>query len=356
MTADSIAPLAPQKNHHPYQLQSFYDCWWQYLAPKFNILDAQNNLAIHRRTVLKGVRLNELRYAGWNNAWFQDFDQQCYEQFMAMQDNKNWDYFALTWPESRRNIQLLKQLTATGLEIIETPTSTAYWIDLHNGFEAYLDKLSSTKRKDIRRKLKKAEPLHPEMRRFSGAEGIQQFFSIFFKHHLHYWKQKAGHSYFSDARERAFIAAWAEALDQEGYLLLEGFYLNNTLTNLTMNILMDNTLYSLITINTGAYPELAPGLLSLYYRASRAQDYNILQINMGDGEHGYKPGIATRTDAYHSLLFANPKSLAGLAYINYIKLKNTPLISKPILNGIAIKIPDLKAITLPGLFPEITFE
>lgn len=353
MTAKSTPP---PESHHPHQLQSFYDCWWKYLSPKFDIVDAHNNLAIHRRNICKGFTLNELRYAGWNNAWSQDFDQRCYEQFVAMRSHSKWDYFSLTWPESRQALQQFQPLTDMGFKIIQKPSSTAYWIDLHHGFDAYLSQLSSAKRKDIRRKLKKSEPLHPELRRFSGSDGIQQFFSLFFKHHLEYWAKKAGHSYFSDPNERNFILAWAEALEKEGALLLEGFYLNNTLTNLTMNILMGQTLYSVITINTGEYQEFAPGLLSLYYRMARAEEYSILQINMGDGEHGYKPGIANRTDPYYTLLFANPKSLAGLAYINYIKLKNTPLLSRPMLNDIAIKIPDLKAITLPSLLPGITVE
>ncbi|WP_303672554.1 GNAT family N-acetyltransferase [Vampirovibrio chlorellavorus] len=337
--------------HHPYQLQSFFECWWQYLSPKFDIVDVHHNLAIHRREMCKGVALKELRYAGWNNAWSQDFDQRCYEQFASLQPQSQWDYLALTWPESRRAFQRFELLTELGLEIFQKPSSTAYWVDLHHGFDAYLSQLSAAKRKDIRRKLKKSEALHPELRRFSGIDGIQQFFSLFFKHHLAYWTQKAGHSYFSDLRERDFIVAWAQALEEQGALLLEGFYLNGTLTNLTMNILMGHTLYSVMTINTGEYQEFAPGLLSLYHRMARATEYNILQINLGDGEHGYKAGIANRTDPYYSLLLANPKSIRGQAYVNYVKYKTLSPIQIPEITGISAKIPDLGRLFLPGFIP-----
>jgi hypothetical protein len=353
MTAESIA--LPD-GLPPYQLQSFYDCWWQYLSPKFDIVEAKDNLAIHRRRVCKGFSLKVLRHAGWNNAWFQDFDRRCFEQFVAMQSHAQWDYFALTWPKSRQSLQQFQPLTEMGFKIIQKPYSTAYWIDLHQGFDAYLSQLSAAKRKDIRRKLKKSEALNPELRRFSGADGIQRFFSLFFKYHLDYWTQKVGHSYFSDPNERNFILAWAEALEKEGALLLEGFYLNGTLTNLTMNILMGHTLYSVITINTGAYPEFAPGLLSLYHRMARAEEYNIRQINMGDGEHGYKAGIANRTDPYYSLLFANPRSIRGQAYVNYVKYKDANPIQSRKVTGSAIKIPEFISITLPSLLPGMVFE
>jgi hypothetical protein len=296
-----------QDKLHPYSLQSFYDCWWEHLSPKFNILQAQNNFVIHRRGIPGKIGLKELRYAGWNSAWSQDFGPRDEKEFLTLLDNSQWDYFYLIWQESRKKGQAFKALRDMNLTLLQKPVSTAYWIDLSNGFDCYLNDLSAGRRKDIQKKLRKAAPLNPEMRRFRGEEGIEQFFSIFFKHHIKYWDQKTGHSYFNDPRERNFIQAWAKSLEKEGRLLLEGFYLNNTLSNLTMNILINHTLYSLITINTGAFPEHAPGLLSLYYRMKNAQEYNIL---------------ANRQDPYYALIIANPKSIAGITYLNFMKYKN----------------------------------
>jgi CelD/BcsL family acetyltransferase involved in cellulose biosynthesis len=85
-----------------------------------------------------------------------------------------------------------------------------------------------------------------------------------------------------------------------------------------MNLLINGTLYSLITINTGEYPEYAPGLNSLYYRMKHAADFEIRCIDMGSGDNGYKRKISNIEIPKKTLCFANPGSYAGKLYLQWL--------------------------------------
>lgn len=302
----------------PFSTAIFHKNWWQHLAAKFDIVERHENFVVHRKTLPLGLFLSELRLAAWNAAWFQQWDESVYENLERLKLNTHWDYFRMTYRQNKEQEAAISQLDALGYKPVLLDESPAFLINLEQGFEAYLQTISKAKRKDIRRSLKSIELLSPEMIRYQGKTETDSFFTDFFKYHIPYWEAKCGASYFSDLREQHFIRAWAESLEEEGHLLLEGFSLNGKITNLTMNLLINGTLYSLITINTEEYPQYAPGLSSLYYRMKHAADYEIKQIDMGNGDNGYKSKISNIEIPKKTLCFANPRSYAGKLYLQWL--------------------------------------
>lgn len=301
----------------PYESPVFYDAWWRFLAPRFNLVAREGPFVVCPKPVLgKFFSLKELLLAGWNNAWAQDLTPTRVDQLLALPPTLGWDVFRMTWTEARAERQAFDRLAAAGYRLLQTPASPQYGVDLTTDWDGYLASVSANARKMIRRRLRRAEALSPELRTFEGPEAIETFFKIFFPLHLAYWDEKAGHSYFHDAHEQAFAIAWAEAQAEQGQLLLDGLYLDGALAQLSMSILTPTTHYWVLTINTGAHTDAYPGLLALYLRVQQEMRLGQRRLfNMGSGDYHYKQEAANVTIPCHELLVANPRSVWGKLYL-----------------------------------------
>lgn len=304
-------------DNFPYESPSFYQTWWRFLAPRFPLGVRQGDFVVHHKPLLGQLfSLKELRMAGWNNAWNQELTPERVEQLLDFSKEAPWDVFRMTWAEGLQDPAVFSRLAAAGMPTLQKPVSPQYGVDLTTGWEGYLASVSGNARKMIRRRLRRAEELNPQIRPFEGPEAIDTFFKIFFPLHLAYWDDKAGYSYFHDAHEQAFAIAWAQAQAEQGQLLLDGLYLGDELAQLSMSILTPTTHYWVLTINTGVHADAYPGLLALYLRVQQEMQLGQRRLfNMGSGDYHYKQEAANVLVPCHELWAANPRSVWGKLYL-----------------------------------------
>lgn len=306
---------------YPYESAAFHQCWWNALAPKFDIPLKNKELLIHRKSMAKGLFvLKEMRVSGWNSAWSQDLTTARVLELDELGKATDWDYFRIKWNENRQDRQALDLLAEKGYQTLQLPAPVDYIMDLQDGFENYLKSLSHNGRTSLKKKFKRSQPLNPQRVVYSQESDIEPFFSEFFLHHLAYWDTKMG-SYFHSAEERRFIVEWAKALHASGQLILERLLLNGETANLCMGIRTGSTYYFLLTINTGIYKEFVPGLISLYLRTRDLAEQGVTRINLGAGDYFYKVQSANSREVCQDLLVINPRSLRGRAYAFWLKQK-----------------------------------
>lgn len=309
---------------HPVDSNGFMANWWRHLAPKFNIRQSHGDWVLLHQEKVKGlITFKELRLTGWNYGWSQELTKKKLADFKTITQQTKWDYAALLCAESK-DIQAVEQsFRDLGLPTLVQPHTAYAMVDLSQGFETYLKGLSANDRRNFRTKLKKAAKLNPQFIDLpsNSPENVDDFFQRFFPPHIAYWDQKTGHSYLNDPRERDFILSWAKTLQQSGNLLLQALHYNGEEATLNMNIVVDNTLYWPLVINTGRYNDYFPGIVNLYLMFELAAQRGIQTINLAPGAYQYKKQAASYLDPIHKLMVFNPASLTGRAYHQYLKQK-----------------------------------
>lgn len=304
----------------PYETSAFQQCWWEFLAPKFDIPVKNGDLLIFRKPVLKGlIKMREARIAGWNNAWHQDLTESRIEELEELDRTSGWDYFRMTWNETRKNSQALELLTEKGYPSLQLPAPVQYAIDLSEGFEGYLQGLSHNSRKSLKKKTRRGQALNPELIACDQEADIDAFFAELFRHHIAYWDEKAGRSYFNDIEERNFIVNWAKNLHRSGQLVLDRLMMGGETVNMSMGILSGKTFYWLLTINTGLHHEYVPGIIGLYMRLEQLAAQGVTSFKMGSGDYFYKVQSANQREICQELIVCNPRSLKGKAYFQWLK-------------------------------------
>lgn len=318
--------VAEQERHlplteiFPYETPVFQQCWWEFLAPKFDIPVKNGDLLIFRKPVLKGlVKMREARIAGWNNAWHQDLTESRLEELEELDHTSGWDYFRMTWNETRKNFQALELLAEKGYPTLQLPAPVQYAIDLSEGFEGYLQGLSHNSRKSLKKKTRRGQALNPELFACDQETDIDAFFEELFRHHIAYWDEKAGRSYFNDIEERKFIVNWAKNLHRSGQLVLDRLMMGGETVNMSMGILSGQTFYWLLTINTGLHHEYVPGIIGLYLRLEKLAAQGITSFKMGSGDYFYKVQSANQREICQELIICNPRSFKGKAYFQWLK-------------------------------------
>lgn len=309
---------------NPFHWEPFRRCWFEHMTQKMGVQAEYRNFVVYRKRMVKGLlTLKELKFYASAQGWFHDFTPSQLEDFQAIQGKLDWDYFYTVWAGSREHLQAFDGLKAAGYPVAEGFTKPMYVVDLSDGYEAYLACKSSNYRYQMRRKLKKVQSMQPHLIRYERFEEIETFFQEFFKHHISYWQQKAGHSFFSDPNEQAFNIAWAKELHQAGKLWLQGLVFNDEMVNLSVSFVEEDTLYWPLMINTGKHLEALPGIISLYLRIQDAAEQGIQTYNMGYGDFDYKMQAATHQEARNVVVAANPKSLKGRLFAQWIGYKSS---------------------------------
>lgn len=319
----SIADLEltlPKMDVLPFETHAYHQCWWEFLASKFDIPVKHGDLLIYRKPVLKGlVKMREARIAGWNNAWNQDLTPARVEALEDLAHTSRWDYFRMIWTESRAEYQALDELAEKGYPILQMPAPVQYCIDLSDGFESYLQGLSHNSRKSLKKKTRRGQVLNPHLVPCTDEAQIDQFLAELFLHHMTYWDEKAGESYFHDIEERNFIVNWAKVLHRSGNLVLDRLVMGDETVNLSMGVRTGDAFYWLLTINTGIHSDYVPGIIGLYMRLEQLAEQGVTRFNMGSGDYFYKIQSANCQEACHELLVCNPHSLKGRAYFHWMR-------------------------------------
>lgn len=310
----------------PYETGLFHRCWWQSLASRFDIPVKVGDLLICRKKLLKGViQLREARIAGWNNAWNQDLTAERVDALEELAHTSGWDYFRMTWSESRQSLQAIDALAERGFLWLEKPAPSQYWIDLSQGFDAYLSSLSANGRKSLKKKARLSLPFNPRLEPCQTDEEIEAFFEEFFPHHWAYWDEKSDGSYFHAPEECQFIIQWAKALNQEGQLILDRLIMSDKTVNMSMAIRAGNAVYWLLTLNTGELQEATPGMVGLHMRLEQFANDGVTSFHMGAGDYFYKVQCANRQEACHEVIVCNPRSIKGQLYYQWAKRQQKPV-------------------------------
>lgn len=307
---------------NPFQEELFKSCWFEHLAEKYHVAERYGDFALHAKKTAKGLlTIRELKFFASHTGWFQDFTEERVDAFEVLTQEIDWDYLYMVWAGSRAELQAFDRLKSLGYPMTEGWAKPMHMVDLNGGFEGYLASRNSKDRYNIRQKLKKAG--HCELFSYDRFEDIDIFFEWFFELHVPYWKTKVGYSFFSDPAEKAFTVAWAKALYPTGKLRLHGLKLDGRIANLSFSFVEGDTLYWVLTINTGHKLEAFPGLVSLYLRLQEAAAEGITSFNMAYGAMPYKLQVQTHTDSRNVLIVANPKSIKGRLFHAYHRYKGS---------------------------------
>jgi len=308
---------------YPYETSVFQECWWRYLAPKFDILHKQQELLVLRKKLFKGfLTLKEARIAGWNSSWSQDFTAERAEELKSLKDHYSWDYFRVIWGESRRNMQRFDLLEDAGYSLLHLNYSPQYIADLSQGYAGYLSSLSHNGRTNLKKKVRRAQELKPHLIAVTEEAEITPFFEEFFKYHIPYWTEKIGQSYFSDKEERDFIVEWAKALHRDGHIKMDRLIMGGEVANLCVRLIFGTDAYYLLTINTHAQKDFVPGIVGFAMRIEELASQGIQQYNLGAGDFFYKVQSANQIENCHETIIFNPNSLKGKAYKAWITRQN----------------------------------
>jgi hypothetical protein len=303
---------------HPFESSLFYSSWWETLAAKFPILHHEGQFIKLKKKIFKGFwGLNSLRIAGWNNFYYQNFTEARLDEFLILRNQGGWDYLELVWNTAYTDASAFEVLKFYGYTPMHLPTMPCPVIDIQDGWDVFWQSKSSHYRRDLSKKLKTTAPLEPTLIFFEEPAGMDEFFERFFPLHWEYWEQKTGYSYFREPLEQEFIRLWAEKLRQAGQLQLTGLLMGGELVNLGMNIIFDETLYCILTMNTGLYQDQHPGLVSMHRLIEDACKRGLQKIDLGPGESHYKKKLATEMETCFTMLLANPKSIAGKLYCDW---------------------------------------
>lgn len=312
-----VSEALTASENFPYEMESFHRCWWGHLACQFDIPVKGQDLLIHRKKLAKGLlQLREARVSGWNSAWDQVLSTDRLEE---LKHTTHWDYFKITLNENNHSPELVAQFKANGYKVLELPAPCQYSVYLGEGMDGYLKGLSHNSRHSLKKKTRRAQGLQPTLVSVERPEDIDAFFEELFRHHIQYWDGKVGSSYFNKPAERQFIVNWANALYQDGQLVLDRLLMNGETVNLTMGIRTGSSFYWLLTINTGLYLEYAPGIVGLYLRMEQCAKQGIVLFHMGPGDYFLKVQSANRTTACVGLVVINPDSIKGRLYYHWLR-------------------------------------
>jgi hypothetical protein len=311
---------------NPYDTELFYQCWWEHLAPRFNITNRYGDWLVHRKPLFKNwVSLKELRLAGWNQAWFQTITLERANALRELPVDMVWDYGRVTCHAHQPENQVQDVLRQAGLCPVQIALPPYPVVDLSDGYDAYMKAKSGKNRYEVTRKHKRVNHMNPQLVMMpTDVQSIDAFFDRLFPAHFAYWDAKVGESYFHHPCEQAFIRAFAKALAQQGQLRLDGLTLQGEIAYLNLSIICGDELYWPLCVGTGLHADLTPGFVSLYMRLEEAAHTGIRVFHMGPGDYEYKVKAANRMDPPIELLFANPKSLAGKAYVAWLKRRLRP--------------------------------
>jgi hypothetical protein len=283
----------------------------------------QGDLLVYRKKMAKGLfHFDEAHIAGWKIAWSQDLTKERVQGLEHLQESFGWDYFRMIWTEDRDSKQRIDLLKAAGYRVLQLDFQPQYVIDLSNGFEAYLKSLSHNGRKALKKKVRVAKPLNPQLVPVTEATDIAPFYEELFSYHIPYWTKKTGFSYFSVPAERQFTIEWAKALHEQGQLRLVRLMLGGETANLSMGIHSGETFYWVLTINTGAYHDYSPGMISLALRTEALAEEGIKTFNMGTGDFFYKIQSASRLNACREIIALNPRSFKAKLYYHWLRHKH----------------------------------
>ncbi len=305
---------------NPFGMEAFLEAWTSELMPKFKVKPLEQNFMIYSRPVLRGlIHFKELRLSGWNSAWSQELSIDRINSLKTVTAQAPWDYLKIIIDDNSENSHYQAALNDISQHLLVLPESPHYLADLSQGWQGYLDAKERKSRQSITRRIRQAESLNPKFKAYEGDGAVDQFFEQFFPLHRQYWRNKQGHSYFEDSHERNFVIEWAKKLQNTGHLCMDGLMLNDTLVTLHMSLIYQDTLFSWITVHTGEYPELYPGLLARYLKMRAAAEMGITWFHMGPGEYQFKKEAATHQLHRHSWLLMNPKSLKAQLYAQWLQ-------------------------------------
>lgn len=308
---------------NPFDTPDFHECWWRHLSHGLDIPYKQNNLLVLRKKMIKGLlRLNEARISGWKVAWTQDLTEERVENLLRLNAEYGWDYFRMTWSENRRDLQQFELLQKAGYPIFQLDAKPHYVFDLSDGFDAYLKSLSHNGRKALKKKVRLAKDLNPQLLPVTDVSDIAPFYEELFSHHIPHWTQKTGYSCYSDPAEQAFTIDWATQMHQTGALRLERLIMGDETANLSMGIQMEDTFYWVLTINTEKHHDFAPGIVGLTLRMEQLAQEGVKIGNMGPGDFFYKEQSANRQHTCREMIVLNPRSLKARLYGHWLLRKH----------------------------------
>ncbi|MEM0951111.1 MAG: GNAT family N-acetyltransferase [Cyanobacteria bacterium P01_H01_bin.74] len=313
----------------PFEERRFKANWMKYLANKFPLLTLDQDFALLKRSGPFGVSIHkQLHMVGWNSAWVQDLEYRLVDKLQWIGPSLGWSSMRFKWVDSLKNHQAHEQLKQSGYRCYTEPADCIFWADISGGWQAYLLKHSKSRRKDIKRQLKRAEKNQLEYITFSGKNAVQDFFNLFIPAHIDYWKSKTGNSFFEDEREQQFFKRWITELYQENKVILSGLKLNTELAHLAVTICKSkNTHLGLLSITTGKQSKLAPGIVGAYLQIRVAAEAKATWFNMGPGYHLYKQQAATHQQTCYQTIVVNPASFRGRLYEKFLLLKKMRFLS-----------------------------
>lgn len=310
--------------HNLFQDKTFRSLWAEYVAGKPSVLSMERTpnrwFFTEKQPMLKGMlSLRCLKTPTWYG-WAEELVNGHTEQFLEFANSTDWHYASLYLMDSDANREFVQKIENEGFKVHPINEDTELWAEIPDGWENYVKGQSSSSRKILRNKIRRLENMDYHVRVYESDKDFEEFFGIFFEHHTAYWIEKQGFGPYEDARERTFFMNWCQDLRQKGQLRLLGFYVEGELATLGVNMVCEDALYFMVTVNTGAKQESGAGVLIQLNEMKEQCEKGIKRFYFGPGDYLHKrqaSNIATKT---RWVVIANPKSWIGKQVVS-LRLK-----------------------------------
>lgn len=305
---------------HPFESEVFQQCWLTYLAKHFKAVQQYRDLVICIKSgKLPFFHLRKMEFIGNSAPFGNTIDAQQFNDLLCFMKQSRWDVFQMKGYQSPlrgySTEWIMQAFLAEGFQPEIWADTPEYYADLSDGWDAYLASQSKTRKRTIKRKLKKAEPLNPEFKVYTSVDEVESFLEQFFTYHIAHWRNQGAGSYFEKECEKKFMLAFVKKCCLQGSAQMTKLFLDGEVVNFSVIFLYQRTAYVHLTVNTGQYADYAPGALTLYYQMQHVISEGFSTFHLGYGENALKTSVAPYRQERYILRACNPKSLIGKVYM-----------------------------------------
>lgn len=196
----------------------------------------------------------------------------------------------------------------------ETQARTHIIMALPDSFDAYMDSLSSSRRKEYRRSRNKVDKTYAATHMSSDPGSISQMFKDFVALHAQQWKAVGKGGHFSDwPGSTDFYQELFERLAPSGRGLVEVHQGNGEVLSSRLTFLFGPRAYWRLTARSldAAATKMGVSKVAMVQRIEQRIAAGTKTIEMGIGEYGYKLGFGGEAVSARRVLL-QPKGLRGL--------------------------------------------
>lgn len=221
-------------------------------------------------------------------------------------------------PLSDRAAQLgkLRAADGQGISVLRDRSLRGHTLmDLPESFEAFMAALSKSRRREVRRDIKRLTTDEPLRNISSSPDTIDQMLDRFIELHTRQWQAAGKGGHFSDWRvAAAFYRALLQRLSAKGQAAIDEQWLGDTLLSSQLRYTLGDKAYWWLNARETdpEFGKIGLGRVGLVERVEALIGSGIRLVEAGAGEYEYKLSYGGELVLLHSVILASDRPLARL--------------------------------------------